>query len=186
MADKEHLIATVNILASLVRSVHLKRVLSGLDPDPALNFWRLLHGNLLDIAVLEWCKLFGSDDEEHQKAHWKNVVPDKDAFRTSLLKAMEIDGKAWDAYWKEMKTYRDQNVAHRDFSNPNVTHYPKLDLALESSYFYYQYLIAELRKQGVKSYPDDIREYCRKFAEQAKTIADKALTATREVKESVY
>ena len=39
MVSKDHLIETVNILASLVRSVHLKRVLSGLDPNPALNFW---------------------------------------------------------------------------------------------------------------------------------------------------
>ena len=62
-----------------------KRVLSALDPDPPLNFWRILHGNLLDTAVLDWCKLFGSDDEEHQKTHWKNVVADRDAFRAELL-----------------------------------------------------------------------------------------------------
>jgi hypothetical protein len=30
---------------------------------PSLNFWRLIYGNLLDVAVLEWCKVFGSDAE---------------------------------------------------------------------------------------------------------------------------
>jgi hypothetical protein len=41
-----------------------------------LNFWRLIYGNLMDMAVIEWCKLFGSDSEEHQPAHWKNIIPE--------------------------------------------------------------------------------------------------------------
>lgn len=186
MASKEQLTATVNIIASLIRSVHLKRVLSDFDPDPGLNFWRVMHGNLLDMAVLDWCKLFGSDDEEHQKTHWKNVVADEEQFRKDLLKAIGVDAGAWKTYWNDMKNYRDQHVAHRDFGKPDVTHYPKLDLALESSYFYYGYLIAELRKIGVKNYPDDIRDYCNRFSAQAKNIAEKALTATKSLQETVY
>lgn len=186
MASQDQLIEVVNILGSLVRSAHLKRVLSALDPDPPLNFWRVMHGNLLDIAVLEWCKLFGSDDEEHQKTHWKNVVADKDAFRAELLRTLGIDTKAWESYWKEMKTYRDQYVAHCDFSKADVTHFPRLDIALASSCAYYGYVIAELRKQYVSRYPDDLRVYGEAFAAQATAIGEKALEATKDLKERVY
>ena len=145
-----------------------------------------MHGNLLDISVLEWCKLFGSDNEEHQKTHWKNVVSDIDAFRADLLKALGIDAKAWESYWRDMKTYRDQYVAHRDFTKADVTHFPRLDIALDSSYAYYRYVIAELRKQGVSKYPDDLRMYGEAFAAQANGIAKKALEATADLKERVY
>jgi hypothetical protein len=50
-----------------------------------LNFWRVINGNLTDMAVLEWCKLFGSDDEQHQPVHRKNIVSDPNQFRTELL-----------------------------------------------------------------------------------------------------
>ena len=120
MADQVQLIEVVNILGSLARSAHLKRVLSALDPDPALNFWRVMHGNLLDITVLEWCKLFGSDHEEHQKTHWKNVVTNQEAFRAGLLQDLGVDMKAWETYWLEMKNYRDQHVAHLRRRGPFV------------------------------------------------------------------
>ncbi len=185
MARQDQLIAVVNILANLVRSVHLKRVLSDVDPDPALNFWRIFHGDLLDMAVIDWCKLFGSDDEEHQKTHWKNVMSDRDAFRAELFGALGIDAKAWGSYWSEMKNYRDQHAVHRDFSKSDVTHYPTLDFALQSSYVYYRYVIAELRKQGVTRYPDDLAKYGEAFAAQAKEIAASALAATKDMKERV-
>jgi hypothetical protein len=31
----------------------MKRALTAVDPNPHLNFWRLIQGNQLDIAVLE-------------------------------------------------------------------------------------------------------------------------------------
>ena len=48
----------VAIIAAFVRNAHMKRVLHKADADPHLNFWRLIHGNCLDMAVIEWLKLF--------------------------------------------------------------------------------------------------------------------------------
>lgn len=188
MPNPDPLIEVVNIIANLIRSVHLKRVLSELDPDPHLNFWRVLHGNLLDTAVIEWCKLFGSDDEEHQKTHWKNVIADadKDAFREELYRTMGIDRAAYQAYWRDIKNYRDQHAAHRDFRKADVANYPKLDLALESCRVYYRHVIAKLREKGVDRYPDDLGQYGEAFAAQAKEIAQRALAATKDMKERVY
>ena len=34
-----------------------------LIPEPRLNFWRVTYGNFTDMAVIDWCKPFGSDSE---------------------------------------------------------------------------------------------------------------------------
>lgn len=177
---------TINTIASLVRSVHTKRVLDAVDPEPHLNFWRLIHGQLLDMAVLEWCKLFGSDDRDRQIVHWKNIVADLDSFRSGLFNRLNLDQAAWDLYWLEMKHYRDTHVAHLDFREPRAERYPGLDHALESAYFYYDHVLAELRRHGIASYPDDIREYCGRFAEQTRMIAHKAVEATAGIEEKIY
>ncbi len=60
-------------LVALVRSATLKRVLRKVDPEPGLNFWRVIYGNLLDFSVIEWCKTFGADGKD---GHWKDIVTD--------------------------------------------------------------------------------------------------------------
>lgn len=154
------------------------------DPEPHLNFWRLIHGNQLDIAVLEWCKVFGSDGEI---THWKKMVPhaNHDQFRDELFKAVGITSKEWAAYWNEMKSYRDNLVAHHIELN-NVTNYPVLDLALKSSCFYYSYLIKELRSLGETRYPDDLQIYCGAFESQVREIAAVVVASTVAIKERVY
>jgi hypothetical protein len=178
--------SVVNTLANLVRSIHLKRVLAGLERDPKLNFWRLMQGNLLDIAVLDWCKLFGSDDQEHQPVHWKNIISDREEFRSGLLRQLGISESQWKDYWQEMKLYRDTHVAHSDFRKPDVIAYPKLELALQSGYFYYDHLLRALQEDGAHKYPTDIREYGRRFIEQSKMIAERAVAATRDLEEQVF
>ncbi len=181
MATQSELIAHVTRLGNVVRSAHLKRALTSVDPNPTLNFWRLIYGNLLDVAVLEWCKLFGADSE---LTHWKRVVRDHDGFRRGLLAALGIDQKKWANYWEEMKVYRDALVAHHAGS-PNVSRYPDLGLALESCYFYYAYVIAELRALGEARFPDDLKEYGARFAAQARVIGERALASTAGFQERV-
>jgi hypothetical protein len=84
-----------------------------------------------------------------------------------------------------MKRYRDEMAAH-GFSEVNITRYPTLDLALESSYFYYGYLIRRLRKLGERRYPDDLREYSERFKRQAEEVARSALSATAGFTEQVW
>lgn len=182
MAKQSELIAHVTRLRNVVMSALLKRALTSVDPDPTLNFWRLIYGNLLDVAVLEWCKLFGADSEP---THWKKVVSNHDAFRQGLLAALGIGHKKWVEYWEQMKAYRDALVAHQADGSP-VRQYPSLDLALESCYFYYTHLIAELRALGETRFPDDLRGYGARFAAQARTIAERALSSTNSFQEEVF
>ena len=184
MSRQDDLITHLFRLVHLARSAHLKRVLTDIDPDPALNFWRLILGNHLDIAVLEWCKVFGSNAEA---THWKNIVPvtEHDSFRTELLSAIKMSQQEWENYWESMKQYRDRQVAHYEELPPGAT-YPVLDRALSSSYFYYKYLISELRELGEKRFPDDLEEYCTRFSQQTSEIAKQAVTATSKIQEQVW
>ena len=106
MSRRKELTAHLFRLVHLARSAEMKRALTEVDPEPHLNFWRLIHGNQLDIAVLEWCKVFGSAGEA---THWKKIVPpaDHDQFRDGLFGAVGVTAKEWEVYWNEMKKYRD-------------------------------------------------------------------------------
>ncbi len=184
MTRRKELTAHLFRLVHLARSTEMKRALTEVDPKPHLNFWRLIHGNQLDIAVLEWCKVFGSDGEA---THWKKIVPpaSHDQFRDSLFAAVGVTAEEWVAYWNEMKTYRDNQVAHHIELNTD-SNYPVLDLALKSSFFYYSYLIKELRSLGETRYPDDLQTYCEAFEKQAREIAATAAASTAAIKERVF
>jgi hypothetical protein len=176
----------IETLVNLVRSVYLKRALTNVERKPELNFWRVIYGNLLDVAVIEWCKLFGSDNEQRQHVHWKSVFRDQAGFRAGLLQHVGVTGKEWDAYWRRMKTYRDTFAVHLDRDRRALTsNYPELGLALASSGYYYQTAVAELRcRQGVRrQYPDDLETYGKDFYAQAIEIAKRALAATRSIRE---
>lgn len=185
MARREQLTGALQVVVNVARSVALKRALAAADPDPALNFWRVLHGNLLDVAVLEWCKLFGSDDEEHQLVHWKNVFADEARFRADLFAHLGLEQEEWLAYWQQMKAYRDQHVAHLDFNRRDVTHFPNLESALSSTVYYYSQLIQELRALGEMRFPNDLSGYYDSFLAQAAEIAQSATASTRDFAERV-
>ncbi len=184
MTRHKELTAHLFRLVHLARSAEMKYVLAEVDPKPHLNFWRLIHGNQLDIAVLEWCKVFGSDGEA---THWKKIVTpaNHDQFRGGLFEAVGVTADEWAAYWNEMKEYRDKLVAHHIGLNRDAN-YPVLDIALKSSCFYYSYLIKELRSLGETSYPDDLQIYCGAFESQAREIASVAVASTAAIKERVY
>jgi hypothetical protein len=75
----------------------------------AENYWTYVFNNFLDMAVLEWCKVFGSRGEG---THWSTLVEDPDAFRTAMLGEFHLTRDEWDKYWERMKNYRDSRIAH--------------------------------------------------------------------------
>jgi cation transport regulator ChaC len=188
----------VTVLSAVIWHIHLKRVMHATDPAPRLNFWRLIYGDLMDMAVIEWCKLFGSDHEVHQPVHWKNILPEDrhEAFRTGLLAHLRVSQEDWLRYREGMKHYRDNHAAHmsapwlrpdpKDKALPE-DRYPELGMALEAAYFYYRALIARLADGGIdRRYPPDIGEYCERYVAQATEAARKALAATADMEEKVF
>lgn len=132
MNPRELILKHIDHIVDIVRYVHLKKALTSVNDSPHLNFWRVIYGGLLDLAVLSWCKLYGSNAEP---THWKELVIDHEKFRSELLSTLDIDSKTWADYWNHMKYYRNEYIAH-DLDEKIVDTFPTLDLALESCYFF--------------------------------------------------
>jgi hypothetical protein len=59
------------------------------------QFWRALNGNFIDIAVLEWCKLFGDLKAPH---HWSKCVTDQAAFIDGLHGRTDMSSQQFEEY----------------------------------------------------------------------------------------
>lgn len=99
------------------------------------DFWRKVNGNFLDIATLDWCKLFVEHDGKH---HWSTIFSDKRTFRTSLFSGINVPEKDFKNEIGEIKKYRDKFLAHLD--EPTMLYYPKSEIMLKSSMFLYHLL----------------------------------------------
>ncbi|MEZ0245705.1 MAG: hypothetical protein ACAH09_03645 [Methylophilaceae bacterium] len=111
-----------------------------LSPETYLNQVTNINvGNSIDIATLEWCKLFGNYDQE--KLHWQKVVKNKANFKLQLLKHFDQNDSAWIAYHKSILNYRDKRVAHLDEADAEKVFVPFLEKALSLIFEYYNYLI---------------------------------------------
>ncbi|MCF6324476.1 MAG: hypothetical protein L3J89_09155 [Gammaproteobacteria bacterium] len=173
----------IKLLIQVVRCIHLKRELFKKSPKPNLNFWRLIQGGLLDLSVLEWTKIFGVNGEP---THWKGIVKDdNEKFKKDLFSYIGLSEQEWGEYWNEMTMFRNESIAHY-VDDTEITHYPRLDIALASSNYYYSYLISRIRKSGENKYPDSLEEYGQRFSTQSGHIAELALNATKDIKEEVW
>jgi hypothetical protein len=95
------------------------------------------NGNCIDIAVLEWCKLFTSPKKE--KHNFENVVNDPDNLLAAMLAHIGASNGDWDDYKETMKKYRDKYIAHWD-DDPDGAMSPVLDLAIASAAYLLDYL----------------------------------------------
>ena len=77
----------------------------------ARQFWINANANFLDIAVLEWCKLFAERGGKH---HWARSIPDREEFATGLYAIVGMAPAAFLNYALGVKRYRDKFVAHLD------------------------------------------------------------------------
>lgn len=103
---------------------------------PVSQFWVTADGNFIDMAVLEWCKLFG-DTRAHHAA--RKVVSDPDKFETDLLAHIGLAAVEFAELVDVVRTYRDKFVAHLD-SERTMTP-PKLDVMWAAIQFYYKHVI---------------------------------------------
>ena len=75
------------------------------------QFWIGANGAFLDIAVLEWCKLF---TEYKGKHHWKAIIVDAAKFRKGLRAKLGLSGGEFEKYARTVLHYRDKFIAHLD------------------------------------------------------------------------
>jgi hypothetical protein len=104
-------------------------------PHEEKNFWVNANGNFLDIAVMEWCKLFA----ERGKHDWATAVMHNATFLNDMLTALGKTTQEWDEYKQAMRKYRDKYVAHWDDLDVITT--PELDIAKDSAGYLLDHLV---------------------------------------------
>ena len=75
------------------------------------EFWVTVQSNFIDIAVLEWLKLFGDHNDMH---HWKKVIEDRETFKNEMLNSCKITEEELVNSRDSIKEYRDKFIAHLD------------------------------------------------------------------------
>jgi hypothetical protein len=113
------------------------------EQQPELAFWRQANSNFLDMAVLDWCKLFGdhanTPTTRMGKHHWRRVVSDPTAFELGLLGRLRLSGSDFADLITKMRQYRDGFVAHLD--DGRVMEPPELGVAGEAVDHYHCHIV---------------------------------------------
>ena len=136
---------------------------------PGNDLWKSINSNFLDVAVLEWCKLFADGRARHS---WRKVVVDSSAFLPQMLSDTEISLREWGSYLKRMRGYRDKFIAHLD--SDKMMNIPHMNLAEFAVYYLYDTVTAEQSSELFKDLPSNLRSYrnsCRAAAVEAYTNA---------------
>jgi len=173
----------------MIRSQHLRRVailcchcLRNLtfykagwhngEPKFKGQFWLNANSNFLDIAVLEWCKLFGDTRGKH---FWRKVISHDVAFQEGLLRELGLMDTEFDRYVKQMRNYRDKFVAHLD--SEKVMHIPLLQVAVNSTAYFYDYLLQN--EEADSCFADALRgglKFYNMFLNEGKVVYDNSRT----------
>jgi hypothetical protein len=96
------------------------------------NFWRITYNATLDIAVIDWCKLFGAYGE---KTHFKNCKEERgiDNFAAQVLSVCKITENDYKALHTSIVDFRNKAAAHVDLDDWRIN-IPYLNKAVEVTY----------------------------------------------------
>jgi hypothetical protein len=129
---------------------------------------RTINSNFIDMAVLEWAKLFVDARGRH---HWQRFVRPMEArtaFRTGLLASIGLDVPAWEQYHTDVRVYRDHFIAHLD--DDDVMTPPRLRVACDSTLFFYAHLVANAPAGAIAGrLPHDLGDYYDACVDLART-----------------
>lgn len=118
------------------------------------EFLATIDGNFIDMAVIEWCKLFGDKNGKH---HWRKVVKNSE-FEADMLEYLNETAGQFRSYIDEMRQYRDKFLAHLD--DDHIMNIPRMELAKGSVKFLYDYLFdAEASADDLTGLPKDLAAY---------------------------
>jgi len=144
---------------------------SARSPFAQHQFWINANGNFLDVATLEWCKLFSDKRGKH---HYTKVVEDPGTFMQDTLKTLNLRESIFEAYLQSMQMYRDKFIAHLD--DLKTMDIPDLTIAKQTTELLYKKLtLQESKFETFRDAPHSITMFYDYHLEQGKT-AYKSLT----------
>jgi hypothetical protein len=97
------------------------------------DFWIRLNGNFLDMATLDWCKLFADKSNAY---HWSKIFKSKSIWKTELSRHTDVPMNEMKGHVRRILTYRNKYVAHLDPPD-EIVYYPRTDFMLKSASFLY-------------------------------------------------
>lgn len=126
------------------------------------NFWVRANGNFLDIAVLEWCKLFADTKGKH---HFSRVFADAAPILDGLTQALGVDEDGFKALVSAVREYRDKFVAHLD--DLWIMNIPATQHLLDGAIYLYDTMCTtdETARHLTGLYPDCKDFYAQRLAE---------------------
>lgn len=168
MTRAERMRRTAKLCLNCLRNcAYLRAAANKMDDWHDEQFWIGVHNNFLDIAVLEWCKIFADHNGKH---FWKKSVADHQKFLDALLDHLRLTEDMFDDYIKSIKRYRDKFVAHLD--KENRMDIPNMAAVIKSSQFLYQHLYDVEDDCGVMPHdaPPKAVPYFREFLNEGNAI----------------
>jgi hypothetical protein len=104
------------------------------------QFWRFANGAFLDVAVMEWCKLFTERQTSRGgRHHWRAVIlADQTGFMGGLCVRLGVTEADFQNYARSVVRYRNKFVAHLD--NEPTAYIPFMWAARSSAAFLHDYL----------------------------------------------
>ena len=148
---------------------------------PNTKLWRLIDGDFVDVAVLEWCKLLGEKPyalmkkppKSPSRYGWEHVVgttmgENPALFRAALLQHLGMNEDEFEKHRIQVRVFRDKFVAHLDDAEEHVV--PNFDVPLKAVLFMFEYATAWALKKGMQVYGPGLRaEYDICLSEARKT-----------------
>lgn len=158
--DRETRLRRVGILCChFARNLaYYKSGCDGEDIKAQDQFWISINGNFLDIAVLEWCKLFGDYKDKH---HWKKVAHTDSQFKERMFEELQIKQTDLDRIHGSIKAYRDKFVAHLD--SEETMNIPKISEGFEMVCFYYKEVKSLCNR--ISDWPESLESFYKKHYE---------------------
>lgn len=117
------------------------------------DFWITAQNNFLDIAILEWSKLFLQP--KNSKYHWKKIVRNKDDFQKLVE---QYDHRV-------IETYRNKFVAHLD--SRIIMNIPILNGALSLACSLYSDVYSQLEDSLKLDMPNSLQDWYNDGEKQA-------------------
>ena len=180
LSRRDQLRRTIHVCTIFARNVSFYRVMFSDLGKPLMDtesqtasFWRQANSNFLDIALLEWCKLFADPRGKH---HWKRSVSDPVKFEADLLAHLELDEDDFAKLITKTRHYRDKFVAHLD--EENLMLIPFIGKPRKAVAFLHRHLVEKEAQpgdlQGLPSTAEQFRLGMEQCAEEAKAAVQAA------------
>lgn len=176
MHSRHPVLAALHGLMAFAQSIKVRRMVEEIALEPKQTFWIMTVNLLADTAAIEWCKVFGSWDED---THWTRVIPKErhDEVRAGLLGELGFSDSEWKAYHNWILAYRNQLVAHHDL-NASVARYPQYDKAIVAANFMFNQLRDASDPDELGGIPTSLDRWSNGVAENMRVIVRMAFQAS--------